>query len=127
MHTDTAQYNHSLPPAEQAIAELLATEIDRTLPEAENKVWHAHPVWFSMAIRSPATANSRAACACCSGAGSRLTSRDWRRRAVSRQLEARYVTAGDVNVPDLQRWLGRARDISGTTRIWSAARASWSS
>jgi hypothetical protein len=25
--------------------------------------------------------------------------------------EARYVTAGDVNVPDLQRWLGKARDI----------------
>ena len=28
------------------ICELLALEIDRHLPEAENKIWHAHPVWF---------------------------------------------------------------------------------
>ncbi|NHE56277.1 DUF1801 domain-containing protein [Cyclobacterium plantarum] len=28
------------------ICESLAHEICRNLPEAENKIWHAHPVWF---------------------------------------------------------------------------------
>lgn len=28
------------------VCDVLAEEIDRHLPEAENKVWHAHPVWF---------------------------------------------------------------------------------
>ena len=46
MHPDVSKYNRSLAAAERKIAELLAKEIDRALPEAENKVWHAHPVWF---------------------------------------------------------------------------------
>lgn len=28
------------------VCDVLAEEIDRHLPEAENKIWHAHPVWF---------------------------------------------------------------------------------
>lgn len=31
---------------DKAICELLAREITRVLPGAENKIWHAHPVWF---------------------------------------------------------------------------------
>ena len=46
MHPGTAKYNHALAPPEREICELLAREIDRGLPEAENKIWHAHPVWF---------------------------------------------------------------------------------
>ncbi len=26
--------------------DVLAEEIDRNLPDADNKIWHAHPVWF---------------------------------------------------------------------------------
>src|SRR5690606_19527511 len=46
MHPDTRTYNDALAPADQEICELLAVEIDRHLPEAENRIWHAHPVWF---------------------------------------------------------------------------------
>jgi alpha-galactosidase len=35
-----------LTPEDREIADLLATEINLGLQEAENKVWHAHPVWF---------------------------------------------------------------------------------
>ncbi len=28
------------------VCELLQAEIAKALPDAENKVWHAHPVWF---------------------------------------------------------------------------------
>jgi hypothetical protein len=45
MHPDTLRYNTDQAPADRAICDLLAREIDRHLPEAENKVWHAHPVW----------------------------------------------------------------------------------
>jgi len=44
MHADTRKYNATQPPDERKICELLAREIDRNLPEAENKIWHAHPV-----------------------------------------------------------------------------------
>jgi len=46
MHADTRTYNAALAPADRKTCELLAKEIDRALPDAENKVWHAHPVWF---------------------------------------------------------------------------------
>src|ERR1700756_5769730 len=46
MHPDTGKYNASLDPLDREICNLLAREIDQALPEAENKIWHAHPVWF---------------------------------------------------------------------------------
>lgn len=39
-------YNQSKSPAIAAACDLLATTICAELPEAENKIWHAHPVWF---------------------------------------------------------------------------------
>lgn len=46
MHPDTLKYNEKQGPVDQEICDLLAQIIDQNLPEAENKVWHAHPVWF---------------------------------------------------------------------------------
>lgn len=111
MHTDTTQYNHSLPPAEQAIAELLATEIDRTLPEAENKVWHAHPVWFLNGNPVAGYSKLKGGVRLLFWSGQSFDEPGLAAEGSFKAAEARYVTAGDVNVPDLQRWLGKARDI----------------
>lgn len=46
MDEGTKEYNARLSDNDQKICEVLASEIDRGLPKAENKVWHAHPVWF---------------------------------------------------------------------------------
>ena len=46
MHADTRRYNAAQAPGDRKICKLLAQEIERALPEAENKVWHRHPVWF---------------------------------------------------------------------------------
>ncbi len=46
MHPDIEKYNQSLEPKDRKICNLLARKIDESLPEAENKIWHAHPVWF---------------------------------------------------------------------------------
>jgi uncharacterized protein YdhG (YjbR/CyaY superfamily) len=44
MHTETAAYNQTL--AEAELCNKLAAIIDKKLPNAENKIWHGHPVWF---------------------------------------------------------------------------------
>lgn len=31
---------------DRVICDALREEIDRALPDAESKIWHAHPVWF---------------------------------------------------------------------------------
>ena len=46
MHADTQTYNAKLPAGDLAICHILATTIDSVLPDAENKIWHGHPVWF---------------------------------------------------------------------------------
>ena len=46
MHPDILDYNQRQEPSDKAICDLLAETIERHLPEAESKVWHAHPVWF---------------------------------------------------------------------------------
>lgn len=46
MNKDIQAYNKTQTPEDKAICDLLAEEISKNLPEAENKIWHAHPVWF---------------------------------------------------------------------------------
>ncbi len=46
MQPETVDYNERLDPSDKEVCETLALEIDKSLPKAENKVWHGHPVWF---------------------------------------------------------------------------------
>lgn len=46
MNKDIQAYNNTQAPEDKEICEVLASEISKGLPNAENKVWHAHPVWF---------------------------------------------------------------------------------
>lgn len=46
MSNDVLTYNQSLASGDRAICDLLYEQINRHLPEAEKKIWHAHPVWF---------------------------------------------------------------------------------
>lgn len=46
MNIDIEKYNNSQLPADKEICDRLASIIDQQLTNAENKIWHAHPVWF---------------------------------------------------------------------------------
>lgn len=46
MNLDVQTYKSSQSTEDQLICDLLTNEINWHLPEAENKIWHAHPVWF---------------------------------------------------------------------------------
>ena len=111
MHTDTTQYNQSLAPADQAVADLLAAEIDSALPEAENKVWHAHPVWFLDGNPVTGYSKLKGGVRLLFWSGQSFDEPGLAAEGSFKAAEARYVTAGEVNLPDLQRWLGKARDI----------------
>ncbi|MGE0561029.1 MAG: DUF1801 domain-containing protein [Flavobacteriales bacterium] len=43
---DIQTYNEKQTLMDKEICELLAKTIDNKLTKAENKIWHAHPVWF---------------------------------------------------------------------------------
>ena len=46
MDAEILKYNENREPSDKDICDVLAGEIDRGLPGAESKIWHAHPVWF---------------------------------------------------------------------------------
>lgn len=46
MDKETQKYNHNQQNDDIEICNTLAEIIDEFLPDAENKIWHAHPVWF---------------------------------------------------------------------------------
>ena len=46
MNSDVETYNDSQAANDKVICDRLAKMIDGKLPEAENKIWHRHPVWF---------------------------------------------------------------------------------
>lgn len=46
MNVDVQAYNNSQSAEDKLICDVLVEQINFYLPEAENKIWHAHPVWF---------------------------------------------------------------------------------
>jgi hypothetical protein len=46
IHKDILAYNAAQAAGDKRICDTLASAIDRHLRGAENKIWHAHPVWF---------------------------------------------------------------------------------
>ncbi|WOK04734.1 hypothetical protein RT717_16760 [Imperialibacter roseus] len=46
MTQEISAYNQVQSPSDKEICDLLASEIDKGLSDAESKIWHAHPVWF---------------------------------------------------------------------------------
>ena len=46
MHSDIQKYNNNQIGESYLICTLLSEIIMKNFPDAENKVWHAHPVWF---------------------------------------------------------------------------------
>lgn len=111
MQTDTARYNQELSPADRAIADLLADEIDAALPEAENKIWHRHPVWFLDGNPVVGYSKLKNCVRLLFWSGQSFDEEQLAKEGSFRAAEARYTSAADVDRAALRRWLGKARDI----------------
>lgn len=111
MHPDTAKYNKSLAAVEQKICDLLAKEIDKFLPEAENKIWHAHPVWFLDGNPVVGYSKLKDCVRLLFWSGQSFEERGLEDEGSFKAAEARYTTTDEVNVRNLKRWLAKARNI----------------
>jgi hypothetical protein len=111
MHPDTTKYNKALAPADRKIANLLAKEIDQGLPEAENKVWHAHPVWFLEGNPVVGYSKLKDCVRLLFWSGRTFDEEELHDEGSFKAAEARYTAVKEVNIDDLARWLAKARDI----------------
>lgn len=112
MKDDIAQYIAAQAAADQPVCERLQAEISAGLPEAENKVWHGHPVWFLDG--NPVVGYSR------QKAGIRLmfwSGADFQEALLQpgtgkyKDASIFYQSADEIHSKDLKRWLQKSRDI----------------
>jgi hypothetical protein len=111
MHPEAVQYNEALAPADQDVANLLARIIDECLPEAKNKVWHGHPVWFLDGNPIVGYSKLKGCVRLLFWSGQSFEEDGLQPEGKFKAAEARYTSAGQVDVGVLRRWLARARDI----------------
>lgn len=111
MHADVQTYNNNQSPQEKAICDLLAKEIDAALPDAENKIWHAHPVWFLEGNPVVGYSKLKGNVRLLFWSGQTFEEAGLQKEGSFKAAEARYTEAAQVNKTDLKRWLKKARDI----------------
>lgn len=111
MHVDTQKYNASLEPADQETCDLLAREIDAKLSDAENKIWHGHPVWFLDGNPIVGYSKLKSCVRLLFWSGQSFEEESLGAEGKFMAAEARYTAVDQVDTKALRRWLKKARDI----------------
>lgn len=112
MNPDTCAYNNHLKKDEKIICTQLAAIIDEHLSNAENKIWHKHPVWFLEG--NPIVGYSQLK------AGIRLmfwSGADFEEEKLTpgtgkfKDASMTYTAAEEINKEDILRWLEKSQKI----------------
>jgi hypothetical protein len=111
MNPDIQAYNNALSSEDAAIGNLLAQEIDKHLPEAENKIWHAHPVWFLEGNPVAGYSKLKNCMRLLFWSGQSFDEPALQNEGTFKAAEMRYTDVAQVNAEELKRWLEKARDI----------------
>jgi hypothetical protein len=111
MHKDIEAYNQNLPEDRREICELLASEIDKGLSQAENKLWHGSPVWFLDGNPVAGYANRKDSVQLLFWSGQSFDEPDLKPEGTFKAAQARYTSADQIDTAALQRWLKKSRDI----------------
>lgn len=111
MHADTKSYHKALTPADRKICTLLAKEIEAALPEAENKVWHRHPVWFLEGNPIVGYSKLKDCVRLLFWSGQSFRTKGLAEEGSFKAAEARYTSVDEVDTKLLARWLRESRDV----------------
>lgn len=112
MNIDIKTYNEKQTDADKEICNQLTNTINNELQEAENKIWHGHPVWFL--DKNPIVGFSK------QKKGIRLmfwSGADFDEEALNvvgkkfKDASLFYNKVSEINLSDLKRWLDKSKKI----------------
>ena len=112
MKKDIKAYHDKQADSDKKIFDLLYKEINKTLTEAENKMWHAHPVWFLDG--NPIVGYSKLKDCIRLMFWSGMGFQEDQLKAGTGKFEdasIRYTDIDQINTNDLKRWLEKSREI----------------
>jgi hypothetical protein len=105
-------YNKAQADADREICETLKREIDRSLPKAESKIWHAHPVWFLADNPIVGYSKLKDCVRLMFWSGADFGEAELKAGSGKfKDASARFTNADQIKIRDLKRWLGKAKII----------------
>lgn len=111
MNKDIKAYNDSQTDGDKAICDLLAKLIEANLPEAENKIWHRHPVWFLDGNPIVGYSKLKNCVRLMFWSGASFEEEDLKPGTGKfKDASIGYTSADQVKAKDLKRWLKKSRE-----------------
>jgi hypothetical protein len=111
MNKAIEEYNAKLPDGRKQIAEKLAREIDRGLPDAESKIWHGAPVWFLDGNPIAGYDNQKSAVRLLFWSGQSFDESGLSPEGSFKAAEKRYTSVDQVDADELALWFEKAKAI----------------
>jgi hypothetical protein len=113
MNKDIQAYNNAQSAEDKDICDLLSSEITKHLPKAENKIWHAHPVWFLDGNPIAGYDKLKAGVRLMFWSGASFDEEQLvpGKSGKFKDASVTYTSAGQINTKDLKRWLKKAEEI----------------
>ena len=109
--TTIDEFHAAQSPADRAICDALRIAIDKGLPEAESKIWHAHPVWFLSGNPIVGYSKLKACVRLLFWSGQSFEAKGLKPEGTFKAAEARYTDVDQINEEDLAAWLSQSRTI----------------
>jgi len=111
MKKEIRDYNNAQSPGDREICNVLANEISSALPESENKIWHAHPVWFFDGNPVVGYSKLKDSIRLLFWSGQSFEEDGLQKEGSFKAAEIRYTSVDQINKKDLKRWLKNAEEI----------------
>lgn len=112
MHPDIQNYNNTQESDYKDICDKLAEIILKNLPEAENKVWHAHPVWFLDGNPIVGYYKLKNGLRLMFWSGVTFEEKDLKSGTGKfKDASITYTSIDQLNVVDIERWLQKSKNI----------------
>jgi hypothetical protein len=111
MNQEIQAYNDSQGAEDKKICDLLSSEINSSLYEAESKIWHRHPVWFLDGNPVAGYSKLKDSVRLLFWSGQTFEEIGLQNEGSFKAAEVRYTNAEQINLDDLKRWLQKARNI----------------
>lgn len=112
MNAEIETYHQQQSAEDKTICESLATTINSVLTEAEDKVWHGHPVWFLDENPIVGYSKEKKGLRLMFWSGADFEEDDLNVRGKKfKDASIFYQTADEIDEIKLQRWLEKSRSI----------------
>jgi len=111
MNKDIQTFNASQQKKDKEICNILATEIERALPDAENKIRHAHPVWFLDGNPIVGYNKLKDCVRLLFWSGQSFEEPDLKPEGSFKAAVVRYTSADQIDKSAIQKWLDKSKEI----------------